>query len=72
MLVKAWNAYVAKHMSRANSASSSTSSNFKQMMVSILPCTIKTEKQSIFGGVSQLSQVWYLVHKFWCEMLEEI
>ena len=60
MLVKAWNAYVTKHMSRANSASNSTSSNFKQMMVSILPCTIKTEKQSIFGGVSQLSQFMVL------------
>jgi hypothetical protein len=59
MLVKAWKVYVAENMSRGNSASSSTSSNFKQMMVSMLPCTIKAENKSIFGGVSQLSQVCY-------------
>lgn len=44
-------------MSRGSSTSGTSSSNFKQMMVSILPCTMKSENKSIFGGVSQLSQV---------------
>ena len=71
MLVKAWNAYVAENMSRGSSTSSNTNSNFKQMMVSILPCTMKSENKNIFGGVSQLSQVscflykCVLVHEMW-------
>ena len=57
-LVKAWNAYMLENVSPGSSArSSSTSSNFKQMMVSFLPCAMKSENKSIFGGVSQLSQV---------------
>ena len=63
-LIGAWNTHVAENLCRENSTSSSTNSSLKQMMVSILPCTVKTQNKSIFGGVSQLSQVRFFLGSF--------
>ena len=58
LLAKAWSAHVAENMKpKRCSTSSSASTNFKNVMRSVLPCTMKIKKKSIFGGVSQLSQV---------------
>ena len=67
-LVKAWKAHQAAEsvtLFANNNNNENSNPYFKQMMVSILPrCAVKgqSNRSSVFGGVSQFSQVGNLVH----------